>query len=281
MTGRSVLITGANTGIGAVTARELAARGADCVLACRTPARAEAILSTIREAGGRARLLPLDLGDFASVRACAEAFLALERPLHLLINNAGVAGARGVTRSGFELAFGTNHMGHFLLTSLLLERLRASAPARIVTVASMAHYKAPPFDEGRLRGRTRSLTGLAEYQTSKLANVLFSAELARRLEGSGVTTYALHPGVVATEIWRGVPWPIRPLITARMIDAETGARTSLHCALSREAGGESGLYYDRSAPVTPSAQAQDRALAERLWRLSEAWIADGAAANAA
>jgi retinol dehydrogenase-12 len=271
--GRVALVTGANTGIGRVTARELAKQGAHVFIACRSAERAQPALDEIRTASGsdRIELLSLDLGDFASVRQCAQAFLARNLPLHLLVNNAGLAGARGLTASGFELAFGVNHMGHFLLTQLLLDRIKASAPSRIVTVASKAHYRAPGIDWDAVRQPTRASTGLPEYGVSKLANVLFSAELARRLAGSGVTTYSLHPGVVASDVWRQVPWPLRSLLKLAMISTEEGAQTTLHCATSPAAANETGLYYDRSRPKTPSKVAQDTALAAELWRRSEAW----------
>ena len=274
LAGRVALVTGANTGIGRITARELARQGAQVFIACRSAERAQPVVDEIRAipGAGAVELLPLDLGDFASVRRCAQAFLDRGLPLHLLINNAGLAGARGATASGFELAFGTNHMGHFLLTQLLLDRLKASAPARVVTVASKAHYRAPGIDWNAVRQPTKSSTGLPEYGVSKLANVAFSAELARRLAGSGVTAYSLHPGVVASDVWRSVPWPLRSLIKLMMISPEQGAATTLHCATSAEAGRESGLYYDRSRPKQPSAVAQDAALAAQLWKRSEDWL---------
>lgn len=275
LSGRVALVTGANTGIGLVTARELARYGAHVFIACRSAERAAPALAQMRAVCPDAKVeaLTLDLGDFASVRACAQSFLATGLPLHLLVNNAGLAGARGLTTSGFELAFGVNHMGHFLLTQLLLDRLRASAPARIVTVASRAHTRTNGIDWEALRQPTRSRTGIHEYAVSKLANVWFSAELSRRLAGSGVQTYALHPGVVASDVWRSVPWPLRPLIKLRMISTEEGALTSLHCASSPACAAESGLYYDRCRPRPPSKLGQDRALAEELWRRSEAWLA--------
>lgn len=271
--GRVALITGANTGIGRVTARELARRGATVVIASRDEARTRGALDDIRAAGGEGRWLPLDLGELGSVRRCAEAFLALGLPLHLLINNAGLAGQRGYTASVFELAFGTNHVGHFLLTQLLLGRLEASAPARIVTVASRAHYRAKDMAWDTLRRPTRTRLALAEYSVSKLANVLFSAELARRLQGTGVTTYALHPGVVASDIWRVLPQPLRWAVTRRMLTPEQGAQTSIWCATEPSIAGETGLYYDKCAPRTPSAPARDAALAAELWRRSEEWVA--------
>ena len=273
LSSRVALITGANTGIGLVTARELAARGAQVFIACRSAERAQAALAQIRAASGNTQveLLPLDLGDFDSVRRCAQTFLARGLPLHLLINNAGLAGQRGFTKSGFELAFGVNHMGHFLLAQLLLDRITASAPARIVTVASRAHYRAPGLDWEALRQPTRSRTGLAEYGVSKLANMLFSTELGRRLTGSDVTTYALHPGVVASEVWRAVPWPLRTLMKLGMIGTEQGALTSVYCATAPEVAQETGLYYDQCHAKTPSRVARDATLAAELWKHSEQW----------
>ncbi|HEX7479606.1 MAG TPA: SDR family NAD(P)-dependent oxidoreductase, partial [Polyangiales bacterium] len=226
--GRVALVTGANTGIGLVTARELARQGAHVFIACRSAERARPALAAIAADSGSSEveLLSLDLSDLASVRQCARSFLERGLPLHLLINNAGLAGTRGATKSGFELAFGVNHVGHFLLTELLLERIRSSAPARIVTVASQAHYRAKGIDWDAVRKPTRSITGVPEYGVSKLANVLFSAELGRRLQGSGVTTYSLHPGVVATDVWRSVPWPFRWLVTHNLLSPEQGAATT-------------------------------------------------------
>lgn len=274
LAGRIVLITGANTGIGQVTARELAKQGAHVFIACRSIERAQPVLDEIRALAGtgKAEALPLDLGNLDSVRQCAQAFLARGLPLHLLINNAGLAGARGFTQSGFELAFGTNHIGHFLFTQLLMERIRASAPARIVTVASRAHYRAHGIDWDAVRQPTRSRTGLPEYSVSKLANVLFSAELSRKLAGTGVSTYSLHPGVVASDVWRSVPWPLRSLMKLGMISPAEGAATTLYCATSIDAGRQTGLYYDRCRPKEPSKAAQDLALAAELWRRSEEWV---------
>lgn len=274
LAGRTALLTGANTGIGLVTARELAKQGAHLFITCRSAERAQPALEQIRAASGNTQVeaLVLDLGDFASVRQCAQTFLARGLPLHLLINNAGLAGTRGLSASGFELAFGVNHMGHFLLTQLLLERIQASAPARIVTVASRAHYRASGLHWDALRHTTRSRTAIDEYSNSKLANVLFSAELGRRLAGSGVAAYALHPGVVASDVWRAVPWPLRSLMKLGMISTEEGAVTTLFCATAPEIAQDSGLYYDKSRPRTPSAMARDKALAAELWQRSVQWV---------
>ena len=274
LAGRVALITGANTGIGLVTARELARRGAQVFIACRSAERAQPALEQIRSASADAQVeaLALDLGDFASVRQCAAGFLERKLPLHLQINNAGLAGTRGFTASGFELAFGVNHMGHFLFTQLLLERIKASAPARIVTLASRAHIRTSGIDWEAVRQPTRTRTAIAEYAASKLANVWFSAELGRRLAGSGVNTYALHPGVVASDIWRSIPWPFRSLVKLRMISPEEGAQTSLYCATAPELDGETGLYYDKCRQRTPSSLGQDRVLAAELWQRSDAWV---------
>lgn len=274
LAGRVALITGANTGIGLTTAIGLARQGAQVFVTCRSSDKALAATEAIQRESGNARVtaLSLDLADLASVRACADAFLRHDLPLHLLLNNAGLAGARGLTKSGFELAFGVNHVGHFLLTSLLLERIQRSAPARVVTVASKSHYSASGIDWDAVRQPTKTRTALREYGVSKLANVLFSAELARRLEGAGVNTYSLHPGVVASDVWRSVPWPFRSLMKLGMISTEKGAATSLYCASSAEAGAQTGLYYDECRSRKPSKAAQDRALAAELWRRSEEWV---------
>ena len=234
MSEQTVVVTGANTGIGKATALALAREGWRVYVASRSAAKGEAAVAAIKAAAGSSDVffLALDLADLESVRSCAEGFLARGEPLHVLVNNAGVGGARGLTKQGFELMFGVNHLGHFLLTQLLLDRLTSSAPARVVTVASDAHYQARGIDWEALRRPARGITGLGEYAVSKLCNVLFSQELARRTAGTGVTTYALHPGVVASDIWRRVPWPVRPLITRRMLSVDEGAATSLYCATS-------------------------------------------------
>jgi NAD(P)-dependent dehydrogenase (short-subunit alcohol dehydrogenase family) len=274
LSGRTFLVTGANTGIGRATAADLARRGGRVYLACRSAEKGRAAAAEIAAATGNEAVtfLPLDLADLASVRACAEQFLARGEPLHVLINNGGVAGQRGLTANGFELAFGVNHLGHFALTTALLDRLADSAPARVVNVSSDSHYQAKGIDFAAVRRPTASVTGMREYSVSKLSNVLFTQELARRLDGRGVTAYALHPGVVASDIWRRLPWPVRPLIKLRMISPEDGARTSLYCATSPEVADVTGRFYDKSREREPSAVATAE-LAGELWRRSEAWIA--------
>lgn len=270
---RTCLVTGANTGIGRVTAVELGRLGAHVIVATRTREKGAPVVEQIVRAGGTGDVVEIDLGSLASVRAAAAAVLAKGVPIHLLVNNAGLAGHRGLTVDGFEIHFGVNHIGHFVLTDLLLERVRAAAPSRIVTVASAAHARARGIDFDAMRRKTRSLSGWSEYSVSKLANVLFSAELARRLEGTGVSTYAVHPGVVGTDLWRRVPWPIRPLIQRRLLTNAEGARTTLHCCTSPDAQAQTGLYWDECAPRRPSRTARDPDLARTLWERSVSWTA--------
>lgn len=269
---RFVVITGANTGIGRATAESLGRRGCTVVLAGRSAERTQPVLEAIRSAGGEAQFVELDLGELASVRAGAARIRDLGRPIDILINNAGLAGQRGLTKDGFELTFGTNHLGHFLLTVLLAEKLKSAAAARIVNVASKSHYAAKGIDFAALQKPTRSVTGLPEYEVSKLANLLFTSELARRLGPSGVHSYALHPGVVASDIWRRIPWGLRSLAKLLMISNEEGAKTSLYCATSPEVADHDGRYYDKCREKKPSRLARDAELAKQLWEKSAQWV---------
>jgi NAD(P)-dependent dehydrogenase (short-subunit alcohol dehydrogenase family) len=269
--GRFVVITGANTGIGRVTAERLAERGASVVLACRSEERTRPVLDAIRAAGGDARFVELDLGDFESVRRSARAIAALERPIDVLLNNAGLAGLRGQTKDGFEIAFGTNHLGHFLLTMLLAPLVLRAPHARIVNVSSRSHYDTKGIDFDVLREPTKTITGLPEYAVSKLANVLFTRELARRIGPRGVRSYALHPGVVASDAWRQVPWGVRSLIKLFMISNEEGAATSLYCATSPEVADQDGRYFDKCREKKTNPVADDVELARTLWQKSVEW----------
>jgi NAD(P)-dependent dehydrogenase (short-subunit alcohol dehydrogenase family) len=291
--GRTVLVTGANTGIGRATARELARRGARVHVACRSYERARPVLDDIATAHGpdAVGFLALDLADLASVRAAAGAYIASGEPLHVLVDNAGVAGQRGTTADGFELAFGINHLGHFLFTTMLLGVLTRSAPARVVVVASDSHYGAKGIDFDALRRPTRSVTGMREYGVSKLCNVLFAQELGRRVgagdaddagdagdadgtlpdtKEAGITTSALHPGVIASDIWRRLPWPLETLAKRFMKPTDEGARTPVYCATDPDVAAHSGRYYDEGAAHPPSERATPELGAE-LWERSEAW----------
>ncbi len=272
--GRTFLITGANTGIGRATTEDLARRGGRVILACRSAEKTLPVIDQIRAETGNDRLehLPLDLADLGSVRSAAATLVERGEPIDVLIANAGVAGQRGETAQGWELTFGINHLGHFLFVTSLLDLVRAGTAPRVVIVASQAHYDAKDLDEDELRGRTRTITGLREYERSKLANVLFAQELARRLDPAEIGVYALHPGVVASDIWRRIPWPIRPLMTRTMISNEEGAQTSLWCATADDPALVSGGYYDTCAPKDPSELATPE-WAAWLWERSEDWTA--------
>lgn len=272
--GKVFVVTGATTGIGLATARELLRRGGRVVIAGRSEERGREAVAALRDEAQHDAIdfVRIDLASLRSVREGAGEILRREPRIHVLVNNAGIAAGRGRTEDGFELAFGTNHVGHFLLTMMLRDRLIASAPARVVVVASHAHYRAKGIPWDRVREKKRSLTGWPEYSVSKLANVLFARELAKKLEGTGVTVYALHPGVVASDLWRRVPKIVRPLVTRNMLTNEDGARTSIHCATAAELASETGLYYDEHARKKyPSRTAQRDDLAAELWARSAEW----------
>lgn len=275
LAGKTFIITGANTGIGKITAMELARRGARVILACRSESKTGPVIEEIKRETGNdhVEFVALDLSDLASVRACAEQVLAIAPKIHGLINNAGVVAKRGsATRDGYEMTFGTNHLGHYLLTRLLTERLAQTGGARVVNVSSASHYRAKTIDWAAVQKPTRTVVGLKEYEVSKLANVLFTKELARRLEGKGVTTYAVHPGVVATDAWRRFPNPIRWVIKQFMITPQEGAQSTLVCATSPEVAGETGKYYTTGGKEKrPSRAADDAELAKTLWTKSAEW----------
>jgi NAD(P)-dependent dehydrogenase (short-subunit alcohol dehydrogenase family) len=270
---RRFLVTGANTGIGKATATALAGRGGHVLVACRSEGKAQPAIADIVASTGNpwVEFLPLDLADLASVRATAQSVLEQAEPLHVLVNNAGVAGQRGMTTDGFELAFGVNHLGHFLLTTLLLPLLRESGEARVVNVSSDSHYSAKGIDYQAVRKPTATTTGMREYGVSKLCNVLFTQELARRFDGTGITTYALHPGVIASDIWRRIPFPFDRVMKLFMKSTEEGAETSVYCATAPELAGVSGRYYERCAERQPSDAATPE-LAADLWTRSEEWV---------
>lgn len=271
------IVTGANTGIGKITAQELARAGAHVLLACRSKDKTLAVIDEIQRdvPGARVEYIQLDLSDLSSVRTCAEAILARGQPIHGLVNNAGLAGKRGTTADGFELTWGTNHLGHYLFTRLLLDRIVEAGKAghaRIVNVASASHYRAKRIDWDQLNQPTQTRTGLREYAQSKLSNVLFTKELARRLDGTGVTTYAVHPGVVATDVWRHMPAPLRWFAKKFMITPEQGAAASLRCATDPELASQTGRYYDVGGrEKAPNRLADDAELAKTLWTKSAEW----------
>lgn len=274
LAGKTFVVTGANTGIGKITATDLARQGARVILACRSEEKTRPVIEEIKREtqNDQIEFVALDLGDLASVRACAQGLIDRKVPIHGLINNAGLAGVRGKTKDGFEIQFGTNHLGHYLFTRLLLERVIESAPSRIVNVSSKSHYSAKKIAWDDLQQKTRTVTALREYAVSKLANVLFTKDLARRLDGTQVTTYAVHPGMVATDVWRQVPAPVRWAMKKLMITPEQGAKSTLRCATAPELAAESGRYYDAGGDEkAPSKLADDVELQNTLWKKSAEW----------
>lgn len=285
MNGKTVLITGGNTGIGLATAKALGALGAEIIITSRDDSKGAAAKAEIEQTIGRSiRLERLDLASFASIRAFASRILETTPRLDVLINNAGlILDKRVTTEEGFEATFGINHIGHFLLTDLLLERLRESTPARIVVLASDAHYRAKSgLDFDDLMSERGSFRGFDVYAKSKLANVMFTRELAKRLEGSGVTVNAAHPGVVATEFagkddTRGIIGIFFGLIRPFLRTPEKGAATSVFLASSKEVEGVSGKYFADSREKPPSRPARDDEACQRLWEISEALINEASA----
>ena len=267
------LVTGANTGIGLVTATELARQGHRVILACRSQEKTRPAIDAIVAATGNeaVEFLPLDLADLRSAGQAAATLVERGDPLHVVVANAGVAGQRGQTVQGFELAFGINHLGHFRFVTELLPLLQASAPSRIVVVSSDSHYQAKGIDFDALRRSTAHVTGLPEYAVSKLANVLFAQELARRLPDE-VFAGALHPGVIASDVWRRVPWPVRPIMKRFMKSTDEGAQTSLQLATSDEVLAHRGGFWSEGALKDPNPLATSELGAE-LWARSEEWVA--------
>jgi retinol dehydrogenase 12 len=276
MKGKTVVITGASSGIGAEAAVELARRGATVVPVGRNRRRLDAVAHRLRDVNGEVSGEPLvaDFASLASVRTLAAQLLDRHPSIDVLANNAGlVSGRRRLSEDGFELTFAVNHLAPFLLTNLLLDRLRASAPARVVTTSSGAHFSGV-LDIDDLNAERRHSTWSA-YANSKLANVLFTRALARRLEGSDVTANCLHPGVIRTRLGRGAPLPVRAgwrVAGLFFASPRKGAETIVYLASSPEVADSSGGYFVNSRPRNPSAQAQDDVLAEELWEKSEQMV---------
>lgn len=268
------MITGGSDGIGYAAARELARMGARVVIVGRSAAKTDAAVERIiAETGnGAVERLLADLSSQGEVRRAAAATLERLPRLDVLLNNAGaIFLSHRVSADGIEMTFALNHLGYFLLTTLLLERLRQSAPARIINVSSSSHWTAGRFRLEELP-RPRRNRGYRAYGRSKLCNLLFTYELARRLEGSGVTANALHPGLVQTNIARNnglLGRAVNAFIGARGVTADRGAETLVHLAASPEVAGVTGQYFVNCRATPSSALSYDRELAGELWRLSE------------
>ena len=271
MQGKVCIVTGSNTGIGKETARGLAKRGATVVLACRDVAKAGAVRDDIAATTGRkdVEVEALDLASTASIRAFAARIKDKHKRLDVLVNNAGVwMTSRAVTAEGFESTFGVNHLGTFLLTQELLPLLKSSAPSRVVVLSSALHYRGKMVWDD-LQYERRKFAGTAAYNQSKLANVLFTIALARRLEGTGVTVNAVHPGVVATELARAYPKLLVKLFHLFLLSPEQGAACSLHVATAPELSKVTGEYFEKSKIKLAATAARDEAAQEQLWKLSE------------
>jgi NAD(P)-dependent dehydrogenase (short-subunit alcohol dehydrogenase family) len=279
--GQVVIITGGNSGIGKETAVGLARMGAIVVITARSSDKGRVAIGEIRKRSGNdsAQVMALDLADFATIRSFAAEFLDRFDRLDVLVNNAGgLLTERQVTEQGFEMAFGVNHLGHFLLTDLLLDRLKESAPSRVIPVASLAHRfarKGLSFDDLQSERRYRAMNA---YAKSKLANILFTTELARRLDGTGVTVNCVHPGVVrsgfgSAEDTSGFQRVTMVIGSPFFIGPVRGADSVTYLASSPQVEGLSGGYYVRRKPHRPSKAACDAAAAGQLWDASEALVA--------
>ncbi|KAJ6647388.1 Retinol dehydrogenase 12 [Pseudolycoriella hygida] len=271
--GKVVIISGCNTGIGKETALELAKRGARVYMACRNFDKCENARREIIELSRNKNVfnITLDLSSFESIRNFVKEFGNKEESLDILINNAGLYGLpKGVTEDGHETTFASNYLGHFLLTNLLLDKLKAAAPSRIINVSSMLHR------HGKINKEDlqceKSFAILPAYYNSKLANILFSRELAKRLEGTGVTSNSLHPGVIRTEIGRHTRISTTLLYAFGFLfykSIKSGAQTSLACALDPDFKDVTGKYFCDCNIGEESNDAQDDEMAEWLWRTSE------------
>ena len=272
MSGKICIVTGANAGIGKATAMKLAQMGANVVMVCRNPERGEAALAEIKQKSGNdsVDLMIADLSSMNSIRQFATDYKAKYKKLHVLINNAGVHLAKRIlTVDGYECTFATNHLGYFLLTNLLLDVIKASAPARIINMSSEDHgFAKIYFDDLHFE---KKFNEFRAYGQSKLANILFTYELARRLEGTGITVNCLHPGMVLTNMGRDSEDVRRVMQEAgdSILTPEEGAVTSIYLATSPEVENVTGKYFDNKKAVKSSRKSYNQDSQQRLWDISE------------
>lgn len=275
MEGKVCLVTGSTSGIGTITALSLAQKGATIVLAGRSPEKLETTLSKIKNECPQATVdtLLADLSSMEQVKNLANSFKEKHKQLDVLVNNAGALFSEQLkTVDGYEMTLATNHLSYFLLTNLLLDTLKNTPNARIVNVSSMGHYYASLKFLDDLNLKYRKYNGTKVYMESKLANVLFTYELANKLEGTGVTANCLHPGAIGSNFATNNPglWPkLMALGKPFLLTPEQGAQTSIYLASSREVEGISGKYFDKKKPKRSSKASYNRAAQKRLWRLSE------------
>ena len=283
LTGKSVLVTGANSGIGLEACVQLTQMGADVTMVARDRSKGEAARAEVdtraRDALGNAdrervqqpALLLCDMASQSSIRVLAKEFRRTHARLDILINNAGsVSPTRELTADGIEKTFAVNHLGYFLLTNLLLDLIVQSAPARIVNMSSIGH-RSGTMDFDDLNFETERYSIMKAYARSKLANVLFTRELSKRLKSQGVTVNCLHPGAVSTNIWSHAMWWARPFLSLAklfMVTPEKGGERIVYLATSPEVEGKTGGYYENNTLVDPSPLAQDDAVAAKLWDVS-------------
>lgn len=282
--GKTAVVTGCNVGIGKETVKDLYRRGAKVIMACRNVKAAEEAAEDIKKVStdyqntGDLQIVHLDLSNLKLVRECTEKLMKNENRIDLLINNGGVMMCPfSKTVDGYEMHFGTNHLGHFLFTLLLLPKIIQSRHSRVILVSSMVHYGGV-IDFGDLNYTSKPYGGLAAYKQSKLANVLFAKELARRLQErniNNVNTYSLHPGVVATDLSRHFDTYLTGLknvynFLAKFFakNAEQGAQTTIYCAVHENCASETGLYYDDCKVKKPCADAENLDIAKKLWDVS-------------
>lgn len=303
LSGRVYVVTGANSGTGLATSRQLVRQGAHVVGACRRVSAGETAFADFASLPGSAEIMNLDLASLASVRQFAADFLAKHKRLDGLVNNAGLVTAEGRTEDDFEIQFGTNHLGHFLLTELLLDTLKASAPARIVSLSSVVHAgrgsQDVTIDFEDLHYERKPYSAMAAYAQSKLANILHAQELARRLDGTDVTAYSVHPGWIRSNFgaevmpgWLrgGMNLALRPFSgLLGIMSPEDGAQTTLHCLLDDDAPKHNGAYFSQNSILypkrehraggwpmrSPNPNALDEAMAKRLYDVSSELVGLG------
>ena len=296
LSGRVYIVTGANSGTGLATCEQLLRQGAHVVGACRRVNAGEEAFAGFRRLPGSAEIMKLDLASLDSVRLFAEGFLARHERLDALVNNAGLVTSEGRTKDGYEIQFATNHLGHFLLTELLLDILKASAPSRIVCLSSVVHAgrgnQPVTIDFDDLHYERKPYSAMAAYAQSKLANLLHAKELARRLEGADVTAYSVHPGWIRSNFGAGImPGWLRGAMNLALrpfsglmgiMSPYDGAQTTLHCLLDEDAPKHNGAYFSQNSILYPDRQhrpggwpmrspnpnAHDEALAQRLYDVS-------------